>query len=357
MKNRYLIIATSIYPPDVGGPAVYFASLKEALEVRGWNVRVLVRPGIVSFLHAAGSDSVVLVHGTPRLVLAAAIARWLRPFQLVVRIGGDFFWERAVEGGKFFGTLRDFYIKGGARNPRHWLLAGLVGFAYRQANALVFTSAFLRDIYIPFYRLNEKKIHLIAHPVPSLITQPAQDTTPVAPGARLVYAGRFLTLKNLEMLLEVFTEARKTHPNITLTLIGGGPESVKLKAQSEKLGIQNCVVFKKPVSHDEALSEISTSDLVVLPSLSEVSPNLFFDALAAATPVLATQENGYREIFQGIFTFFNPMDRTDFLAKLNTLLAPGALERMRERLGTFRYDRTWADAASDYEEILNLHGE
>jgi len=171
---------------------------------------------------------------------------------------------------------------------------------------------------------------------------------------KMLYAGRFLKLKNLEMFLEIFAEARKKHPNLVLTLIGDGPEKQRLAVSVGRLCLKNAVIFKESMRRDEVLEEIVAHHLVVLPSFSEVSPNLLMDAVTAGTPFLATQENGLREVLEGAGTWFNPMSKEDFAYKLETLLAPGALEEARERMRSHPYRKTWSEVAEEYERVFKF---
>lgn len=351
---KRLIIATSIYPPDVGGPAAHFASLAEKLEQRGWDVRVLIRPGFFTLLHAIRAGDCVLSHGTPKILLTVFCARLLRRFRLVVRVGGDFFWERAVESGRFSGTLRDFYrsYKLPVTSYKTKLLFWFLGIALRKADAVVFTSPLLRDIHVPLFGLDERRAYTILNPLPDSQIQDSRFKIQDVKNVRLLYAGRFLKLKNLAMLLEIFAGARKKHPQITLVLVGEGPEKQRLADSVERLGLGGSVSFRDPMTRDEILKEIAASGLVVLPSLSEVSPNLLLDAVAAGTPFLAMQECGLRDALNGVGAWFDTLSKNDFLRKLEELLVPGALERMRENLKTYSYPWTQQKVAEAYGVVL-----
>src|SRR3989338_2858552 len=60
--NKRILIATGIYPPDVGGPATYSRTLFEELPLRGLSVEV------VTYGELLVSDS-ALVHRVSRRVL------------------------------------------------------------------------------------------------------------------------------------------------------------------------------------------------------------------------------------------------------------------------------------------------
>lgn len=352
-----LVIVTSVYPPQVAGPAVYFSALKNVLEGRGWKVAVLVQPTFFRLLHAVGRGEHVLVHGTPRLLLKLFAVRLLRSFRWVARIGGDFLWERAVERGRFWGTLREFY-----RQQRFSLrdraLLILLGLALRAADAVVFTSTLLRDLYVPLFHLRGSRVFMITHPFPVappvgvFAGRPGGEASHGPPLKRLLYAGRFLKLKNLTLLLEVFRRIRDAYPGLTLELIGEGPEETHLAEVIRTLGLRDVARLRPPLDREGILTELRRSDLFVLPSLSEVSPNALLDAVAVGVPALVTRENGYRDLFAGAVTLFDPMQKADFLEKLRALLAPGALQSARRRLASFSKRRQWDEVAEEYEDVF-----
>ncbi|MDP3963628.1 MAG: glycosyltransferase family 4 protein [bacterium] len=349
-----IIITTSKYPPEVGGTGVHFSLLKQALEKLNIPVTVLVRPGLLDLIAKTRREDIVLGHTTPRVLFPIFIGSFFCGYRVVIRVGGDFFWERAVEEGRFFGTLRGFYARG-TFTFRERCVLWLTGIALRRADAVVFTSPLLHDIYIPFFCLDQRKTHTITHAVSKLPAAPSRR--PQVGGfssvVRMLYAGRFIKLKNLNMLLEVFAETKKKFANIKLVLIGDGHEEEVLKLKMRDLGLEQAVEFKKPMEHVNILQELAASDLAVLPSLSEVSPNLLTDALSVATPILATRENGLVRIIGEAGVWFDPALKEDFSRKLEEILQPGMLQELGRRIADHPYRKTWDEVAEEYQKVIS----
>ena len=108
--------------------------------------------------------------------------------------------------------------------------------------------------------------------------------------------GRLSREKAHDDLLEAFKRLRETKPDISLKLIivGDGPERARLEATAESLGCKDRVAFAGQVSDVQPFYAIA--DVFALPSLSEGSPNVLLEAMAANLPIVATAVGGVPEI-------------------------------------------------------------
>lgn len=75
-------------------------------------------------------------------------------------------------------------------------------------------------------------------------------------------------------------------------ILGIGPLEAGLKAQVERLGLDERVLFLGQVDHTEMPKYLKVSDIFTRPSLSEGMGNSFVEAMAASLPVVATQAGG-----------------------------------------------------------------
>jgi L-malate glycosyltransferase len=65
----------------------------------------------------------------------------------------------------------------------------------------------------------------------------------------LVFVGRIVAVKRIDLLLEAVALAKQSLPNIRALIVGDGPLLEDMKALSEKLGIQNNVEFAGNQTH------------------------------------------------------------------------------------------------------------
>jgi glycosyltransferase involved in cell wall biosynthesis len=104
--------------------------------------------------------------------------------------------------------------------------------------------------------------------------------------ALVVAAGRLAPVKGFDLLLEAFARAAARRPELRLEIYGEGEARAALEAQAEALALQGRVRLRGyAVSLPEALAG---AGLMVVPSRREGFGNVVVEALAAGTPVLAT---------------------------------------------------------------------
>lgn len=295
-----VVLATGIYPPAIGGPATYVQELGKRLQASGCDVsvvtygdgvpvpdalpviRVSKRGGPLlrwrrfarALRSAAHGADIVYTFSSVSCGMPLLLSR-LRDPRTILRLGGDFLWERATDRGSRLG-LREWY----EGNP--WFQETMNGIL-RTFDHIVFSTEFQRDLYERFYR------RLPSH---SVIENALPGGQPILHRCRvplrLLFLGRFVAFKNLPSLLSALVDL----PDMTLSLVGEGPLEQGLRVHVQELGLADRVAFHPPVTGREKHSVLLEHDLLVLPSLTEISPNAALEARAAGLPVLLTEETG-----------------------------------------------------------------
>jgi glycosyltransferase involved in cell wall biosynthesis len=118
------------------------------------------------------------------------------------------------------------------------------------------------------------------------------------PRSEIVFGavGRMSHEKNHRTLIEAFALVCRSHNNVRLRLLGGGPKQQTLKELVRKLEIDSVVEFRG-LSHDVA-GFLGGLDVFVLPSISEGLPLSLIEAIAAGLPVVATAVGGVPKVVQ-----------------------------------------------------------
>ena len=324
-----IVFATPIYPPEIGGPSQYVKNLEQGLEARGIETQVFSYNDFIKYPQPLrfliyfinlfrNSKNCDLIYSFNQIScgLPSYLTSRLRNKKFLIRLGGDFLWERAVEAGRTDRTLKEYYKAPKTLKEKFWIC--LIKKILNFADKIIFTSNFQKEIYKTYYGVKENSAIVVPNPFPEFNNQ--IDNHPFA-NYELLYAGRLLKLKNLDTLIEIFNKILKISENqLSLRIIGQGPEENNLKSKIKELKLENNVSIENAIPHQELLKEIQKSYLCVLPSLTDITPNFALDCIKLRKPILLTQETEYFETFRDDLIFINPRDRYDIENKILYLL-------------------------------------
>jgi glycosyltransferase involved in cell wall biosynthesis len=106
----------------------------------------------------------------------------------------------------------------------------------------------------------------------------------------VLYAGSFVELQALDLLIDAVPLVTKRVPNVTFLLVGGSPpEIVKLREQAERLGVADRVILAESRPQQEIPGYLAAADVVVSPRVQGINPpGKLFSYLASGRPVVAT---------------------------------------------------------------------
>jgi len=347
-------LATGIYPPDIGGPATYVRELAHALQKMQVEVQVItygkgksgddlfpvirVPKGHVPIVrwfrfaralrkHAADAD---IIYGFSSVSVGMPL--WishLKHPKKILRLGGDFRWERYTDKGGSLG-LSEWYEK---ERRHHGAMNGLL----KTFDHIVFSTEYQQQLYEKVYRALPLH-HVIENALPT--GTPVRHTrhTPF----KLLFLGRFVSFKNLGSLLY----ALQNIPGVLLTLVGDGPLLPVLKKVTRALGLEERVTFLPPQRGDAKNAVFSDHDLLVIPSYTDISPNAALEARSQGLPVLLTEENGLsRQLSEGMIvrTLLSPKDIEPALKD-----AMDQYEKIAERAAQPLPERNWDTLAREH---------
>lgn len=298
-----IVLASGIYPPEIGGPATYVERLGTLLAERGHQVIVIAYgdaqdndqktdgPTVIrvarlggfltrwnryarALIDNAADADIVYCFSLVSVGIPLMLSKITKP-KKILRQGGDFLWERYTEFGGTR-TIRSFYLT-------HPGSRSLLRFLLRPYDHVVFSTEFQARLSA----FLAKKM-----PGHSVIENALQKANPVVHQKhdllKLLFLGRFIKLKNLPTLIRTVAKL----PHVELTLVGEGDMQDTLAELISQLHAQTRIRIRQPVSGKDKEELFANHDALILPSYSEISPNVATEARSAGLPVLLTEENG-----------------------------------------------------------------
>ena len=103
-------------------------------------------------------------------------------------------------------------------------------------------------------------------------------------GLRLIACGRLAEQKNYPVLIRALAQVR----DVTLDIIGAGPDETALRALAQASGVSDRVAFLGLMPREAALSVIATRDVFVQPSLFEGHSLALIEAARIGIPMIVS---------------------------------------------------------------------
>lgn len=120
--------------------------------------------------------------------------------------------------------------------------------------------------------------------VPNGVTLSDIDAAAIpADAAEVVYLGRLIDEKRVDLLIETAARLRQQLPDLRCSIIGAGPELDRLTALAERLGVSDRVTFHGQLDRSEAYGRLRGARVLVLPSVREGFGMAVAEAQAAGT--------------------------------------------------------------------------
>lgn len=111
----------------------------------------------------------------------------------------------------------------------------------------------------------------------------------------VMYVGRFVREKGIHHLLEAAPSILASHPTAHFVIVGGGDRR-ELESFAQWTGIAEKVTFTGFLSQEELVRLYSVASCAAFPSLYEPFGIVALEAMAAGTPIVASDAGGLGEI-------------------------------------------------------------
>ncbi|MFM2330805.1 MAG: hypothetical protein RLZZ26_312 [Candidatus Parcubacteria bacterium] len=294
-----LVIATPLYPPEMGGPATYAKLLAEGLPAKGIDVELVkfsdVRhlPKIVRHyayyrrvLKAARDADVVIALDPVSVGLPTMKAAKKAGKKFVVKVVGDYAWEQGVQRFGITETLDEFvktiHVPFAVRALRR-----IQTRVAQSATRVIVPGKYLKKV-VETWGITPEKIDVIYNSI-ELLTVPEMKERPE--GFLVVSSGRRVPWKGFESL-----------------------ERVVARDLSWQLFIAS------GLPRGETLGWVRSADVFVLNSSYEGLSHALIEAMMLGTPVIATDVGGNAELIEdGVTGLLIPRDEEALLAALKNI--------------------------------------
>ncbi len=165
--------------------------------------------------------------------------------------------------------------------------------------------------------------------------------------------GRLAPVKRFDLLIRAVTEAHRRVPELTLTIVGAGPERNALRALVESLDAEDVVHFEGRVSDEELVERYRSAWMVAASSIREGWNMTLTEAAACGTPAVATRIPGHVDAVDDGISGLLADDEADLVDHIVTI-ATDDERRAQLQAGALAHAKrfTWENTATRILEAL-----
>ncbi len=356
-----LLIATGIYPPEIGGPAGYVKGVATELAGQGHEVAVVTygdSPELNSKYQIVGvprtsyvvhrywkyflevyklakKSDVVYAQGPVSEGLPAALASIFARKPLILKVVGDYAWEQyqqygtnyesapitngltddrakyeirpssraQVEGNTKYELLDEFVTH--RHKGKIWLMEAVERWVASRAKQIIVPSKYLKTV-VEKWGIRSEKIKVIYNsisPLPEVDSrEELRDKHGLGNRKLILTAVRAVPWKGGDFLCDVLKELPE---DFVLAVAGDGPSLELWKKHAEELGVSDRVAWLGKLNRKDLTEFYRASDIFVLPTGYEGFPHVVVEAASMGLSCIVSNKGGNPEIaelFPGLVT-------------------------------------------------------
>lgn len=198
-----------------------------------------------------------------------------------------------------------------------WRIRQEARVAFRLADAVIPVSDHLRSL------MEGHGIRGVFRVVPNAVDTevfiPREDPPdPLSPTRRLLFVGRLLPVKGVDVLLNGLALLSKVRRDFTMDILGDSDHRAEYESLACRLGVEHLVRFHGFQPREVVADFMRHSHVLVLPSRSENSPTVLVEALASGLPMVASNVGGVPEVVPKTMGVFFPKEDPAALAEALT---------------------------------------
>jgi len=386
---KKILIATGIFPPDIGGPATMLAHLAQDLTARGFEIKIITYSEAPSTVIPAQAGiqvvrikknnklkyfwqmwklarKVDLIYTTDTYSVGyfAYLIKKLTGKKYILRFTGDSAWETARTNDWTKDYIVDFnsgecHSERVERAMESCCVQDKIDQLKSRRNKILFNA----DKIIVDCEFNKKLAEIIGVSAEKIVVIPnavdfndeikieKKETVRIKKeiGENLpivMTSCRLTPWKGVDKILEVLPELKEKIGAFKFLVMGEGGESEKLKMKNEKLNLGNQVCFLGKVPHAETYNYLKAANVFILNSQYEGASHALLDAMSAGVPILASNVGGNPELIEnGVNGFlFEYNNKKEMLENLEKVLTDAELRKKfvlsaQEKVKKFSWER------------------
>ncbi|MBU3968912.1 glycosyltransferase family 4 protein [Patescibacteria group bacterium] len=357
-----IVIATPVYPPEIGGPATYTVELVNRIKnkhniiivtfadnpiildrikflytskKRPLPIRLLLF--FLKLLFASRSADVIYVQNAMAAGLPAMLVSKLLRKPLVLKFVGDEAWERATQQKITTKELGEF-LQNPDKNLKIKIMMIIQGIVLRNSDIITTPSLYLGEELKRAYKIKNNSFKVNYNAMDDDENNEVYDASVKIKKIKnqIMTTARLVVWKGIDGVIKAVSILKNKIPNIKLVVAGDGPEMDNLKKLVNDLNVSENVKLLGRVTRIETFKLRKESEIYVLNSTYEGLPHTVLTSFSSKIPVIATDIPGTNEVV--------------YHKKTGLLVPPRNAEKLAEEIELLLKDK-------DLQKILTQNAE
>jgi glycosyltransferase involved in cell wall biosynthesis len=378
-----ICVITSIFHPEIGGPSTYLYTLLGNLSEKGHKISVItfgsskekhnypyrvtrISTGMPLLLRLVLMTFYILFIGRKYEILYVndyglppVIANMILRKPIVMKIVGEFAWERAIRYGlipqdenidEFQKKKHSFKVK---------LLKRIQLFYANKASVIISPSEYFKGI-ISGWGISKEKTKVIYNAIDisryNICTMEEARQKLGLSGKIILTVARLTPWKGVDKLIEILPHIKREIADVNLVIVGEGPELVNLQKLAQSKKIEKNVIFTDKISPNQIPYYLKAANVFALYSGYEGLPHVIIEAMASGVPIVASNKGGIPELIEdninGILVPYGNLEtlKQAIISLLNDeTLSHRFVKESFKKLNNFQFDRLVKETTDVFE--------
>ncbi len=329
-----ILIATGIFPPDIGGPAAMIEELIGSLVNNKFKLKVITyaetgERGKLNYgnetvniykinrnrniffkyffylrrlLQLAKWADVIYATDIYSVGYCAYLAKKILGKKYIIRFAGDSAWETAVSNNWTNDYIVNFQKKvyddkiEKLKNKRKKILLN--------ADKVIAVSRFMANL-AEIIGVKKDKIRIIYNSADFMdkleVNQNEVDNIKFKYGNNakiIIFSGRLTLWKGVDGIIKILPELIKKIGNVNFLVLGDGPEMENLKKLAREYNVSENVYFLGRFKREETKKYFKAANLYILNSNYEGLSHALLDVMKCEAPIITTNAGGNPELIE-----------------------------------------------------------
>ena len=231
-----------------------------------------------------------------------------------------------------------------------YLTESLISWCYKNNNFAALSESSKQDLI----KMGIKPDKIVTIPPGIDLTQ-FKPNYPLKEKNLIVHTGRLKKYKSVDHLLLATQKLSQKRNDFKVVVIGGGDDLSRLKENSKKLALEDCVTFTGYISEQEKLQYYQKATVLVENSIKEGWGMIVIEANACGTPIVSAHSPGLRDaVIDGQTGFlYDYGNIADLVQKIELLLDNKELNHKMSMAGIeWAKNFSWDNAANEMIKII-----